>query len=61
MGVTRNCFENFRKYFNMPIGEERAVTVGTSSYHDLVHWFLSQTEQVSVRDPGRFEILNFEM
>lgn len=61
VGVTRNCFENFRKYFNMPISEERAVTVGTSSYHDLARWFLSQNRPVTAKYPGRFEILNFEM
>lgn len=61
VGVTRNCFENFRKYFNAPMEDERAVTVGTSSYNDLAHWFLSQSEPVSVKSFGRFEILNFEM
>ncbi|MDO5150817.1 MAG: 5'-nucleotidase C-terminal domain-containing protein [Oscillospiraceae bacterium] len=60
VGVTRNCFENFRKYFNMPMDEKRAVTVGISSYHDLARWFLSQNEPVSCKDFGRFEILNFE-
>lgn len=58
VGVTRNCFENFRKYFNMPMDEGRAVTVGTSSYHDLARWFLSQSKPVAAKAHGRFEILN---
>lgn len=61
IGVTKNCFCNFSRYFNIVIDEANAKLQSLSTYYDLAKWFLSQDKPVTAPEKNRFKLLNFEL
>ena len=60
VGMTKNCFKKFKRYFGCTIPEERASLIAISTFSDLARWMITQNEKITVRDRGRFEILHPE-
>ena len=60
VGMTKNCFHKFKRYFGFVLSEERAKLVSFSTFSDLAKWMITQNEKITVRNKGRFEILHAE-
>ena len=60
VGMTKNCFHKFKRYFGFALSEERAKLASFSTFSDLARWMITQNEKITVRDKGRFEILHAE-
>ena len=60
VGMTKNCMNKFKRYFGFSVPEEKASLIAVSTFSDLARWLITQNEKVSVRDKGRFVMLNAE-
>ena len=60
VGMTKNCLYKFKRYFGFVISEEKTSLAAVSTFSDLARWMMSHNEKITVKDKGRFEILNAE-
>ena len=60
VGMTKNCLYKFKRYFGLAISEEKMSLAAVSTFSDLARWMMSHNEKITVKDKGRFEILNAE-
>jgi 5'-nucleotidase len=58
VGMTKNCLNKFKMYFGFTVPEEKTSLIAVSTFSDLARWMITQNDKISVRDRGRFEILN---
>ena len=55
VGMTKNCFNKFKRYFGMSVSEDRTNLIAVSTFSDLARWLITQNEKITVRNKGRFE------
>ncbi|MBQ7516042.1 MAG: bifunctional metallophosphatase/5'-nucleotidase [Schwartzia sp.] len=60
LGFTRNCAENFYRYFSRRIDPDMTQVLSLSTYNDLARWFLMRPGPVVAPPKGRFTALHFE-
>ena len=61
VGMTKNCFNKFEKYFGFAIPDGRASLASVSTFGDLARWMIDKREKIAVECKGRFEILNSQL
>ena len=60
VGMTKNCFNKFKRYFGVALSEDRASLMSISTFSDLARWMITKNEKIAVSDKGRFEMLHTE-
>ena len=60
VGMTKNCFNKFKRYFGFSLTEEQTNLIAVSTFSDLARWMIIQNEKISVKCRGRFELLHKE-
>lgn len=60
VGMTKNCYNKFKRYFGFALSEEQTNLIAVSTFSDFARWLITQNERITVEDKGRFEILNKE-
>ena len=60
VGITKNCLHKFKRYFGFSIPEEKTKLKAISTFSDLARWMIVQSEKITVKERGRFEIHHIE-
>ena len=60
VGMTKNCLNKFKRYFGFAVPEERVSLIAISTFSDLARWMITQNDKITIKDKGRFQMLNTE-